>query len=172
MSNSAPLSSFRVRPRFVHTVTTSRDETHAMILSALAREPDAFEVKPFPEFIGIHIAEKDRKQWSPRLFLSLDPLPEGGTRISGTYGPEIEVWGIFLYAYLLTGLLGTFSAIYGCAQLVIEAKPWAFWVTGAMAAIALIFYLAAQLGQKLGAWQTFQLHQAYQNAVSSPTVID
>ncbi len=169
--SEAPLSSFRVRPRFVHTVTADRDATRASLLRALEHNP-AFEVKAFPEFIGIHIAEAQRRFWSPRLFLSLDPLPEGGTRISGTYGPEIEIWGIFLYGYLLTGLLGTFAAILGFAQHVVESRPWGFYVTGAMAGIALFFYLAAQLGQKLGAWQTFQLHSAYQEAVGEKAEIE
>ena len=30
-----------------------------------------------------------------------------------------------------------------------------------MAILAGLLYLAAQLGQKLGAWQTIRLHQAY-----------
>ena len=37
--------------------------------------------------------------------------------------------------------------------------------------LACLLYLAAQLGQKLGAWQTFQLHQAYQAAIGRPTEI-
>jgi len=35
-----------------------------------------------------------------------------------------------------------------------------------MAILAGLLYLAAQLGQKLGAEQTFRLHQAYTAAVS------
>jgi hypothetical protein len=40
-----------------------------------------------------------------------------------------------------------------------------------MAVVALLLYVGAQLGQKLGAWQTFQLHQAYQTAVGRPAEI-
>lgn len=165
MSTPAPLSSFRVRPRFTDTVDLTRDEIREKILRSLAADSPSLEVKPFPEFIGIHIAEKDRRYWSPRLFLSLDPQPDGGTLISGTYGPEIEIWGIFLYGYLITGLIGTFTLILGFSQRMVESNPWGFYVAGAMAVVALVLYLAAQLGQKLGAWQTFQLHQAYETAI-------
>ncbi len=168
---SDPTSSFRIRPRFEHTVELSREATRAKILAYLAEHPAGLEVKSFPVFIGLHIAAPERRQWSPRLFLSLEPTPEGGTRIEGIYGPEIEVWTMFLYGYLITGLLGTFSGIYGGAQLVIDEAPWAFYVTGSMAILACLLYLAAQLGQKLGAWQTFQLHQAYQAAIGRPTEI-
>lgn len=122
-------------------------------------------MKEFPGFIGLHVAEHARRFWSPRLFIVLDPTHEGQTHIQGTYGPEIEVWSVFLYGYLITGLLGMFSGVLGAAQLFIHTLPWGFWVTGAMAVLAGILYFGAQLGQKFGAWQTFQLHQAYQAAV-------
>lgn len=167
MSAPAPLSSFRVRPRFTDRVRASRDDAKRHLLASLAREPaGTFELRPFAEFVGIHLAERDRRYWSPRLFLSLETEPDGSTRIEGTYGPEIEVWSVFLYGYLSTGLLGTLSAITGGAQLFIGQEPWAFYATGTMAVIALGLYLAAQLGQKLGAHQTFQLHEAYERAVA------
>ena len=166
------MSSFRIRPRFSHTIELSRDAVREKILRSLAAHAPGLEVKSFPEFIGLHIAAKDRRYWSPRLFLSLAPTPEGATRIEGIYGPEIEIWSVFLYGYLITGLLGTFSGIYGCAQLLIEEPPAAFYVTGSMAVIAGLLYLAAQLGQKLGAWQTFQLHLAYQAAIGRPAEIE
>ena len=165
------MSSFRIRPRFEQAVASDPAATRSRLLESLQRHAGAFEVRAFPEFIGIHIADQHRRYWSPRLFLSLDPTPEGGTRISGTYGPEIEIWGVFLYGYLITGLLGTFSAILGFAQRVISSYPWGFYITGAMALAACLLYLAAQLGQKLGAWQTFQLHQAYQDAIGQPAEI-
>jgi hypothetical protein len=167
MSSSAPLSSFRVRPRFSVIVPPSRDDTRRAVLASLATEPaGVFELRPFHEFIGVHIAEAQRRYYSPRLMLSLYEWPEGGTLVEGTYGPEIEVWSIFLYGYIGTGMLGTLSAIYGGAQVFIDQEPWAFYVTGAMAVIACTLYLAAQLGQKFAAHQTFQLHAACERALT------
>ncbi|MBA4138006.1 MAG: hypothetical protein C0518_11870 [Opitutus sp.] len=165
MSRSAPLNSFRVRPRFTQVIDLPREVTREKILRSLADNSAGLAVKAFPEFIGIHLAEQERHYWSPRLMLSLYDWPEGGTLIEGTYGPEIEVWSVFLYGYLSTGLLGTLSAIYGGAQLFIGDEPWAFYLTGSMAVIALALYLAAQLGQKLGAVQTITLHDAYERAM-------
>lgn len=167
MSSSTPLSSFRVRPRFAEIVPCSRAEAKARLLAGFEQEPaEAFELRPFNEFIGIHIAERNRRYWSPRLFLSLNARDDGTTEIEGLYGPEIEVWSVFLYGYLASGMLGTLSGIYGGAKMFIGEEPWAFYVTGAMAVIALALYLAAQLGQKLGAHQTCQLHRAYERAAA------
>ena len=166
MTPDSPLSSFRVRPRFAETVPLTKEETRTRLLASLRAEPDGqLELRPFAEFLGIHIAESQRRYWSPRLMLSLYDWPEGGTLIEGTYGPEIEVWSVFLYGYLSTGLLGTLSAIYGGAQLFIGQEPWALYLTGSLAIVALLLYLAAQLGQKLGAVQTFLLHEAYERAI-------
>jgi hypothetical protein len=168
MSSSAPLSSFRVRPRFSVIVPPSRDDTRRRLLASFKTEPaDAFELRPFAAFIGIHITEARRRYYSPRLMLSLYESPEGGTLVEGTYGPEIEVWSIFLYGYLGTGMLGTLSAIYGGAQLFIGQAPSALYVTGAMTVIACALYLAAQLGQKFAAHQTFQLHAACERALTT-----
>jgi hypothetical protein len=166
MSQPAPLSSFRVRPRFEQIVPVPREAAHATLLRGLAAHAPSLVLKPLPGFIGIHLPDAERHTWSPRLFLSIDAAPDGGTRIEGIYGPEIEVWSVFLYGYLSTGLLGTFSCIYGSAQLLLDDHPWALYVTACMAIIAGLLYLGAQLGQKLGAEQTYRLHQAYTAAVA------
>lgn len=166
------MSSFRIRPRFEQTLDLPPETAHEQIVRGLAGHAPDLVVKSFPGFIGIHISDRERRYWSPRLFLSLEPASAGGTRIEGIYGPEIEIWSVFLYGYLATGLLGTFSGIVGCAQLFIGSYPWGFWVCSVMAVLALLLYLFAQLGQKLGAWQTFRLHQAYQEAVGRPAEIE
>jgi hypothetical protein len=148
-------------------VATPPEDAHATLLRGLAAHAPSLVVKSFPNFIGIHVPDAERKQWSPRLFLSLEPAPGGGTRIEGIYGPEIEIWSVFLYGYLATGLLGTFSGIYGVCQHLLDQPPWGLWVCGAMVIGALLLYLGAQLGQKLGAWQTIQLHQAYTAAAAT-----
>ncbi len=165
------MSSFRIRPRFTHTVRLSMAEARTQILESLGRQAPDLVVMDFPGFIGLHIPEKDRHFWSPRLMLGLQSTPEGATVINGTYGPEAEVWGLYLYSYMIVGVLGIFSGTFGFAQRFVGSAPWGLWVLGAMLAIAALLYLSAQLGQKLGAWQTFQLHQAYQEAMGSSTEI-
>lgn len=159
------MSSFRIRPHFELSLEGAPAVTRERILRAVAEQSGWIEVHDFPGFVGLHVPEKDRRFWSPRLFLSLEPAPHGGTNVVGTYGPEIEVWSVFLYGYLVSGLLGTFSAIFGGAQLFVEAHAWGFYITGAMAIVAAALYLAAQLGQKFGARQTFELHQACEKAL-------
>jgi hypothetical protein len=162
------VSSFRIRPQFEHTLALSPEATRARLGESFRQRAEVFEVHDFPGFLGLHIHERDRRFWSPRLLLEFEPTDDGLTRVHGTYGPETEVWSIFLYGYLLTGLGGMFGGVFGISQLWIGAEPWGLWIIGTMAVLAGLLYLGAQLGQKLGAWQTFQLHQAYQEAVKRP----
>lgn len=168
MSDPAPLSSFRVRPRFEHTVALPPDAARDHLVRSLAQQAPTFEVKAFPGYICVRIPPAERNFWSPRLTLSLEPAPPQATRIEGIYGPNANLWSLFLFGYLIIGSLGVFSGILGWAQHLIGSRPWGLWICGVMAALAALLDLFAQLGQKLGAWQTFQLHQAYQAACGRP----
>jgi hypothetical protein len=161
MRDPAPLSSFRVRPRFDQTLAAAPAVVRAGLVRGLADQAPTLEVKSGDGYIGVHFPDAVRRYWSPRLYLNLDATPEGGTRIVGVYGPEIEIWSIFLYGYLGSGMLGIFSGILGFSQWWLGQLAWGLWVCGSMAVVALLLYLFAQLGQKLGAHQTYQLHQAY-----------
>lgn len=165
------MSSFRIRPRFVHGVAQPPAAVRRQLVDALSARAPGLELRPFHDFIGLHVGEGERRHWSPRLFLHLQTAPDGGTLVEGVYGPEVEVWGVFVYGYLITGLLSVFATIFGSAQLFVGHTPWGFWVVGGMAMVAGGLYLAAQMGQKLGAWQTFQLHQAYEAAIGMRTEI-
>ncbi len=164
------MSSFRIRPRFTPTLDLSPEVTRQRIVDSLPRESPGLEGKIFPDFSGVHIGHAERRYWSPRLFLSLQATADG-TLIEGVYGPEVEVWGVFGYGYLISGLLGTFAAILGFAQRVAGTTPWGFWIVGGMATVATLLYVGAQLGQKFGAWQTLQRHQADQAAMGRPAEI-
>ncbi len=161
-----PLSSFRVRPRFRVRVRASVTDVQATLQAALATQDKGLEVRAFPGLIGLHLAEETRHRWSPRLMLNLEPAADGTTWIEGVYGPEPEVWSVFLYGYLCSGMAGVFSGILGGAQLFTGGHAWAFFITGIAALIGGGLYVAAQLGQKLGAGDTLRLHRAWETAAA------
>ena len=81
------------------------------------------------------------------------------------------MWSSFLYGYLLVGSVGLFSGIFGCCQARLGMMPWGLWIFGFALAIAIGMYVMAQMGQKLGARQMFQLHQIYEDAMGTPVEI-
>ena len=161
------MSSFRLRPRFSHVIDADIETARHTIVSSAQQQADRCSVKSFPGYVSLHILEKDTHYWSPRLSLSLEPELEGKTRVDGTYGPHTDVWSAFLYGYMLVGLIGIFSGLLGACQLWLNMTPWGLWIAATMLIIAIGMYLLAQFGQKIGAQQTFLLHQIYEQAVGT-----
>jgi hypothetical protein len=159
------MSSFRIRPQFSQILDLGIEEARERIVSMVNSGHDRCEVKSFPGFICLRIPEEERHFWSPRLNLSLDETEDRKTLVEGTYGPNANVWSLFLYGYLLSGTFGMFAGILGFAQWMIGNRPRGLWILGVMLAMAGGLYVFAQFGQKLGARQTYLLHRIYETAM-------
>jgi hypothetical protein len=165
------MSSFRLRPRFSHTIDLGMEDVRDRIVRQAQSDGDRCEVKCFPGHLTLRIAEADQHRWSPQLNLSLESDTPGKTHVEGTYGPNTNVWSAYLYAYLLVGTAGIFSGIFGACQWYIGATAWGLVVFAIMVALALGLYVLAQFGQKLAAQQTFLLHRVYEDAVGHAVVV-
>jgi hypothetical protein len=161
------MSSFRLRPGFSHVLDRGVDSARDLIVEGARGHADRCEVRSFPGYVCLHVLERDGHFWSPRLSLSLELEMDGRTRVTGTYGPNTNVWSAFLYGYMLVGSAGLFSGLLGLCQWWLKMTPWGLWIFGLMLIIAAGMYVFAQMGQKIGAQQTFMLHQIYEEVVGS-----
>jgi len=159
------MSSLHIRPRFEQIVPGDPVRVREQLAEGLAREGEGFEIKNFPEFLCLRIPEEDRHFWTPRLNLAIEDGGDGTTRIQGIYGPNANVWGIFIYGYLTAGSVALFGGMFALAQWMIGQTPWGTWFAGAGLLGLLALYFVAQFGQKIGAQQTFHLHQVYEAAI-------
>jgi len=158
------MSSFRLRPQFTVHLPGGVDEVRHQLAEGMKQHGEHFDVKSFPGYLSLRVPESEQHYWSPQLQLSLDAADDG-TQITGIYGPNTNMWASFLYGYLFVGSVGLFSGLFGACQLCIGDHPWGLWVFALMLAAAAGLYLSAQMGQKLGARQTFELHQVVEAAV-------
>ncbi len=165
------MSRFRLRPRFQQEVGLGIDAAEARITEYFETTRRNFEVKHFPRFICLRIPEEERHFWSPRLNLSLEESGENTTRINGVYGPNANVWSLFLYGYLGIGFLALIAAVLGISQWVIGKEPWGFWWLLVAAIGLVLLYLVGRTGRRLGARQTLRLHKEYQAAIGEPVAI-
>jgi len=159
------MSGFRIRPHFRQTVDWGVEVAQDHLVSRLHKEGGRCVVLNFPGYVTLRIPDQDQHFWSPQLSLSLEPTEDGRTLIQGIYGPNTNVWSIFLYGYLLVGTMGLFAGVFGFSQWIIGNRPWGLWILGFLLGCAALLYLVAQLGQKLGARQTFELHQEFESAI-------
>lgn len=159
------MSRFDIRPHFSETLDLVPEKAQQRLVEQVETGADPCEVRNFVGYICLRIPEQDRHFWSPRLTLTLEPTGDGRTRIEGIYGPNANVWSLFLYGHLLSGTFGLFAGIYGSVQWSLGQDPWALWIFAAMLGIALGLHLLARFGRRLGARQTLRLHQVYETAM-------
>jgi hypothetical protein len=159
------MSSFNLRPSFSLVLDSPAEAARERIVAQIKSDKAPCDVKTFPGMVSLYIPDAETHFWSPRLSVSIDPRDEGGSLLQGTYGPDTNVWAIFVYGYLLTGSVGLFSGILGFCQWKLGYHPWALWIFAVAVVGAVGLYVFAQFGQKLGARQTFLLHQMFEKAV-------
>jgi len=159
------MSSFRIRPHFEETVEWDLESAQQRLVDRLRHDGARCKVMDFPGYVTLRIPEQEQHFWSPQLTISLEPTDDGRTRLEGIYGPNTSVWSMYLYGYLLVGTASLFAGVFGLSQWLAGTRPWGLWILAGLGTCAAGFYLMAQFGQKLGARQTFQLHQELEAAV-------
>ncbi len=163
------MTSVRIRPRFRHQLEEAELPVREKLLAGLEKANDIHIVKA-KQYLIVEYNEDVRHYWSPQLQLSFEENEEG-TLIRGLYGPHPNVWAIFFYGYSAMGVIGTFLAIIGVSQYMVQETSWAFLGTAACGLVAVILYVVAQFGQKMGAEQTFELHHLYTHTLGHPEPI-
>lgn len=165
------MSSFRIRPHFVHEESKPSAQFQNEIVRYIEDEEDRVHVKTFPDYLTLVIPEEDQHFWSPQLNLSLDPTEGGGTKVTGTYGPNTNVWSMYLYGYLIGFCCALVSTVFGVSKWIVSGWTTGFYLMGVSYAVLFGLYLSAQIGQKLAAQQTFELHQAFERGIGQHIVI-
>lgn len=167
------MSSFRIRPRFKEELPQSVDDFKEILNKAFEHTKD-FTGLVSDNYCVIKIPAENRHYWSPQLTLSLEDHFEEDKKITvrGLYGPKPSVWAIFFMSYAALGVLSLFAGVFGLSQLMLEKPAPILWLIPIMAGIALILYLVAQGGQKVGAEQMFRIHHFYEDLMKHKVHID
>lgn len=157
-----------LRPTFVDSLPREPEEVRTLLTNRIREHCADSECKSFSGYIALRIPENQRRFYSPRLLLSLEPDGAGGTRITGTFGPNANMWSAFLYGYLATSSAALFSGILGFCQWKIGITAWGLWIFGPSALALIALYLAGRIGRTLGEAQTQQLRTIYQSITGHP----
>ncbi len=150
-----------LRPRFELTVPFAPAEVFARLDQQLAcagcpcgavvvtRSIGAVHRRVIDVTIKPHL----RATWSPYLTLEVEGADDGGARLFGFFGPSPSVWTAVLAAYAALGLLALFGGMLGLVQLGLDMRPWGLVAVPGAALLAVVPYLAAQVGQAKAAEQ-------------------
>lgn len=166
------MSSFRIRPRFKIKVNVSTEALVKLLKTELKEKEDSACVGSVLEnYAVIKIPLKERHFWSPQLSLSYDEL-NGETEIRGLYGPNPTVWAVFFFGYAALGIIGLFIAVIGFSRHTLDMPTNILWGLPIIGALAVILYIIAQTGQKLGAENMYTLHHFFEDTIHKKVHID
>lgn len=97
-----------------------------------------------------------RHFWSPWLHLDLK-VDDQGTRLAGRFSPHPSVWTGFAFGYLVLTVVSFFALVFGYSQSTIGSTPLALGVLPVSAAVAVVMWWSAQIGQRLARDQMAQI---------------
>lgn len=158
------MTSFRIRPRFQVETTHTIDEIQTRISQKLKEETTTCVGNIIHGHIVLRIPPDEQHYWSPQLSLTLE-TSDTGTLIRGLYGPSPNVWTLFTFSYATIGMLLMFISIIGFSQKNLGQTAPILWTLPVLLGIGIILYVMSQMGQKVGAEQTFTLHHFLEEAI-------
>ena len=164
------MSSLRIRPRFKEELPLNIDAFKQQLQEGI-KENQEITGLVSEQYCLLKIAPEQRHYWSPQLSLNLEAT-EDKIIVRGLYGPKQSVWALFFMSYAALGVLSLFAAVFGFSRMMLDKPAGILWSIPIMAAIALVLYLVAQAGQKVGADQMFRLHHFYEDLFKHRVAIE
>lgn len=164
------MTSYRIRPRFQQRTHWPMERVQDTLKAKLAEPGSPCRGLIIPGYIVLRIPHEERHFWSPQLSVALEESPEG-TVLRGLYGPSPTVWTLFLFGYASLGLIALFISIIGFSRMSLGLNASILWILVLLGLVALAMWLTAQMGQKVGAEQTFRLHHFFEEAIHEKVVI-
>lgn len=164
------MTSLRMRPRFEHDVPDLSPDTIMAKFAQRLKRPDCAHIgRLYTHQVELTVPTRKQHYWSPWLNLVIWKT-ETGSRLDGRFGPAPRVWTMFMALYGFTLLTAFVGAMFGFSQLQLEMSPWGFYLAGAMLIAAGLFYVIAQVGQRLGAEQMEELHAFALETLDEPVI--
>lgn len=165
------MTSIRIRPRFNQTSSYSPEELVQKIRQKLqASKNGCYAESLHKNFIVMKVKKEEQHFWSPQLTLSIEKLEEG-CHIRGLYTPKPTIWSMFVFMYTGIGVCILFAGLYGLSRVSLNLEAPILWSVPALILLALFLYIIAQIGQKLGAQQMFDLHHFIEDAIDEKVKI-
>ena len=76
-----------------------------------------------------------------------------------------NVWTLFAMSYLAISVLLVFISIIGSSQYTLGHDAKILWALPFLLILGISLYIVSQLGQKLGAAQTYAIHYFFEDAI-------
>ena len=147
----------RLRPRFAMKVDLGDAEVMELFASRKAAGGHPCVMRLYNNQVEFSMRPADSHFWSPFLNLIVQATPEGSV-LSGKYGPNVNVWTMFLAVYAACFLLGSAGVVFGLSQTNLGQPAWGFWLSVGCASVATVTYAIGRFGRMLAHPQMLIIH--------------
>lgn len=159
------MTTVEIRPRFQRQHAASAEQVVQQLSHALEKSNTGIEGSVMDYHVVLRIPIEKQHYWSPQLSLTVEQDGEEGTLIRGLYGPRPSVWLMFVFLYSSLGTISLFVAITGFSQLSLGMPAPALWALPIAAAIAIVLFLFAKAGERLGKEEMHRLRNFMDTAL-------
>lgn len=142
-----------MRPRFELVVPFGPDEVHRRLEARLACAGCPCQADVMGRHVEVQIRDRLRHFWSPRLSLEIEEHAQGAV-LNGLYGPNPNVWTMFMAAYAFLFFCALFGGVFGFVQVSLGMGTWGLWVGGVSVGLCVLPYLGSLQGQR---WASDQM---------------
>jgi hypothetical protein len=148
----------RMRPPLRLQSSSSVDDVLSRLrLAAQARGSD-INATFADHYVVLRIAGSRRHFGSPQLSFDVE-ADESGSVVTGLFMPMPSIWTAFMALYGLIVFCGLSGTLFGAAQMQLGQAPYALWAIPLSLVLLVLVYVAACVGQKMGAEQMQELQQ-------------
>ena len=130
-------------------------------------DTDAFVVSRVTHHVFIRIPKAQQHFWSPQLHLETQPLEDNKTLLRGLFGPNPNIWTLFMFAHFAIALTFIALAIWAYTNWSLE-KRYSIQVAGMILMVLLWFllYFSGRMGKVAGKDEMHQLYRFMQQTLS------
>ncbi|MEM7227713.1 MAG: hypothetical protein AAF432_02755 [Planctomycetota bacterium] len=149
----------RLRPRIERTVAMPAKDVTSRMTALLESAACPCEGLVLPASMELRVRESDRHFWSPQLKVIVHETVDG-TSLTGHFGPNSNVWTMFMAAYGMVIISAIFGVFFGLSQVVLGDSPTGLLCIPIAIVLVVLIYVAAGIGQRVGYDQTTVLRDA------------
>lgn len=149
--------SARLRPRFRLRVGIDADAVMDEFRARRDCGDLPCQVQLYEHQVEFSVRERDRHFWSPFLNLVIESTSDE-TVLYGKYGPNVNVWSMFLAAYAALFIGAAVGFFLGTSQMQLDQPLTGFWLTLGCTVGAVVVYVVGRIGRSLAHPQMMMFH--------------
>ena len=158
------MSTIELRPRFERRSDLAAEDVIQRLEQALTTPGSGVHGVVVHGRVYLSIPKEDQHFWSPQLSLEFEKEGEE-TQIKALFGPNPNVWLMFIFFYFFLGFLALVVLIIGGSRWNLGLSAGILWFLPILLGLIALAFFSARAGQKLAKDQMWHLYDFMNHAL-------